>query len=198
MDILSSLTTKQRNRLINKSFNNNEIIFHELEECVSIGVIVKGQVIINSYLENGKEVIYNTLKENDIFGNNLIFSNDNRYKGNVISKGNSEIVFLNRDDLLNVLMNNKTFLIYYLNIQSNFSKTLNNNIKLLSLSSAEDRLFYYLHTNNNVIEYDSISSLSKTLFLERETLSRLISKLSKEKRITKDKKTLRKYNDIED
>lgn len=198
MDILSSLTTKQRNRLINKSFNNNEIIFRELEKCVSIGVIVKGQVIINSYLENGKEVIYNTLKENDIFGNNLIFSNDNRYKGNVISKGNSEIVFLNRHDLLNVLMNNKTFLINYLNIQSNFSKTLNNNIKLLSLSSAEDRLFYYLHTNNNVIEYDSISSLSKTLFLERETLSRLISKLSKEKRITKDKKTIRKYNDIED
>ena len=192
MNILDTLTNKQYKKSISKSFSNNEIIFNETDECVCVGIVKHGTVIISSYLENGKEVIYNTIYENDMFGNNLIFSTNNKYKGNVISKGNSEIVFINKDDLIDILMNNKEFLLEYLKIQSNFGKNLNNNIKLLALSSAEDRLFYLLHINNNCLKYDSISSLSKTLFLERETTSRLVSKLVKESKIIKDKNIIYK------
>ena len=192
MNILDTLTNKQYKKSISKSFSNNEIIFNEADECVCVGIVKHGTVIISSYLENGKEVIYNTIYENDMFGNNLIFSTNNKYKGNVISKGNSEIIFINKDDLIDILMNNKKFLLEYLKIQSNFGKNLNNNIKLLALSSAEDRLFYLLHINNNCLKYDSISSLSKTLFLERETTSRLVSKLVKESKIIKDKNIIYK------
>jgi len=51
---------------------------------------------------------------------------------------------------------------------------------------------YYLRKNNNVIKYDSITSLANNLYLTRETTSRLISKLVKDKVITKSIDTIKK------
>ena len=53
-------------------------------------------------------------------------------------------------------------------------------IKLLAIDSAKERLLFYLHVNKNIIEYDSITSLARKLFMQRETLSRLLSQLEKE------------------
>ena len=86
-----------------------------------------------------------------------------------------------KDDLLEILQKNSAFMIEYMKVQSIFAKDLNNKIKLLAIDSAEERLLFYLHVNKNVIEYDSITSLAKSLFLQRETLSRLLSRLEKQK-----------------
>ena len=145
---------------------------------------------IVSYLPDGKQIIYNSLKEGDIFGNNLVFSSDPFYKGNIIAVQDSTVVLLKRDDLLNILEGNKEFMVEYLRIQSNFSKELNSRIRLLSLENAEDRFLYYMHIHKNKITYRSVSDLAGQLYLERETLSRLLSRFVKEKRIIRYDKTI--------
>ena len=79
----------------------------------------------------------------------------------------------------------------YMKILSDQGKQLNTRIRLLSMSSAEERFFYYMHEHKRRITVSSISDLARDLFLTRETLSRLLSRLSEQKRILRDGKDIR-------
>lgn len=190
MNILDFLNTSKLNNINIKTLNKGDVLFRENDKCEYIGIVVEGQVSIVTYLEDGKEVVFNTLNPGDIFGNNLIFSSEPYYKGNIIINVNSKIALINKRELISLLKSNEEFMIEYFKIQSNFSKDLNDKIKLLSMDAAEDRFYYYMHQNKKTITYSSISELAKQLYIKRETLSRLISKLVKQKKITKNKDTI--------
>lgn len=180
MENLINLLTSDELKLISKKhFNAGEIISREGEECSSIGILLSGKIRIISYSFEGDEIVFNSLKENDIYGNNLLFSSDNKYKGNVEAIVDSTVCFIFKDNLLKILQNNQKFLLAYLAYQSEFGKNLNSVIKLLSFDSAEERFLFYLHQHHNKISYKSISDLATTIHLKRETLSRLITKLEK-------------------
>lgn len=187
MKILDTLKPAQQKLLNMRFLKKGTVLFHENDKCESIGIVINGQISIVSYLIDGKEIVYNQITNNGIFGNNLVFSSEPYYKGNIIVDVDSEIAFINKKDLVKLLSDNDLFLTEYLKIQSDFGKTLNNKIKLLSIDSAEERFYFYMHEHSNAIKYSSISDLAKKLYLKRETLSRLISKLLKQKKIKKDK-----------
>ncbi|MBQ0008959.1 MAG: Crp/Fnr family transcriptional regulator [Firmicutes bacterium] len=178
--ILLNLSKDEKKLLEVKSLKKNEILFREGENCESVSIVVSGEVKISTISFEGQELIYNILQKNDVFGNNLIFSDEPFYKGDVIATKDSTIVIIKRENLILLLQSNKEFMIAYLNTQSNFSKKLNSTIKLLSYSSAEERLRFYLFNNNGKIQYKSVSELASILHLQRETLSRLLTKLEKE------------------
>ena len=91
-------------------------------------------------------------------------------------------------------MNNEIFLRTYLSVQAENIKQINFMVKLLSLDSARERFIYYLEYHHRLIEIESITRLSKELSLTRETLSRLISSLIKEKIIIKEKQLIKLIN----
>ena len=190
MEIFNCLTKEEKKLGNLVKVNKNQIVFHEDDECEYLAIVLSGTINITSYTLSGQEIIYNTIKRNGMFGNNLLFSKNPYYRGHVITKTDAEIFLINKQNLIKILQNNTCFLQEYLSKQADFSKSLNSQIKLLSFDSAEEKLLYYLK-EKQVVEFTSISSLAKTLFLTRETLSRLISKLVKEKRI------IRKGNIIE-
>ena len=193
-NILSLLNKEERTLLQVASFKKNEIIFKEGEHCNTIAVISDGHVQIVSYSFSGKEVVFNSLSKNQIFGNNLIFSSDPTYKGNVVSLDKTTIVFIKKENLITLLSSNKEFLQEYLKIQSDFGKHLNSQIKLFSIDSAKERFEYYLFSHSGEIEFRTISSLANELNLKRETLSRLISKLEKENVIKRSLHHISKIN----
>ena len=193
-NILSLLTKEERTLLQVKSFKKNEIIFKEGEHCDNVAIISDGHVQIVSYSFSGKEVVFNSLSKNQIFGNNLIFSSDPTYKGNVVSLDKTTIVFIKKDNLITLLSSNKDFLQEYLKIQSDFGKHLNSQIKLFSIDSAKERFEYYLFSHSGEIDFRTISSLANELNLKRETLSRLISKLEKENVIKRSLHHISKIN----
>lgn len=192
-NILSSLNKKERELLKICHYKKGSTIFKEGEECNNVAIIVKGEIRIVSYSFFGKEIVFNVLRKNDLFGNNLLFSSDPTYKGDVISETDSTIVLIAKDDLLKLFNSNQNFLLDYMRIQSDFGKNLNSRIKLLSHDSAYERLDYYLFINNNEIKFKSVASLASILGLKRETLSRLLSKLEKENVI---KRSLHQINKI--
>ena len=65
----------------------------------------KGEVSIISYPDKGKEIVYNILKTDEIFGNNLIFSSNPYYKGDIIADCESLIGLLGKQDLIAILQN---------------------------------------------------------------------------------------------
>ncbi len=191
MNILNYLSEDEKKLLQYKELSRGEILFRESDECRKIGIVLKGELIIASYLEDGNRIIYSHLKEDDIFGNNLLFSSSPYYKGDVIAIKDSRIALIEKEDLMRLLMSDASFMNEYLRLQSDAGIKLNLRIRLLSIASARERLLYYLYENGNVVSFSSISALAEDLSLSRETLSRLLSSLTKEKRIIKDKKKIR-------
>ena len=186
-NLLETLTKEELSKVKIVSLTKEQILFSEGDQCESIGVVVEGEIEIISYSYGGKEIIFNHLYSGMVFGNNLIFSSKPVYKGSVIAKKPAKVALIYKNTLFSILKNNGDFLLKYLQYQSDMGKDLNGKIKLLSLDNAEERFFYYLHSQNGVIAYQSITKLAATLSLQRETLSRLISRLVNEKKIVKDK-----------
>lgn len=169
---------------LKKKGNKNEIIFSEDEKCQYVCIVKKGEISISTYSLSGAEIVYNEIEQGGIFGQNLLFSDSPYYRGHVVAKKDYEILLYSKDAFLRVLQNNKEFLSAFLSLEANFAKNLNGQIKLLSLSSAEERFMYFIK-NQKSIKFKSVSSLANALFLSREALSRLISKLVKEGKITR-------------
>ncbi len=153
----------------------NEVIFREGEKCEYIGIVKEGTLIISSYTFEGKEIIFNTIRPGMMFGNNLLFSNENTYKGDVKAVYDSKIYLINEKNLLSLCTKNISFLKEYLTLSSTAAVNLNERIKILSFGSLKERLSYMLFLHNGILSYQSISHLAKELNVERETLSRYLS-----------------------
>ena len=185
---LLQVLSKKEHKLVNGyQVTKNSIIAHEGDVCENIGVIVSGKVDIVSYAFKGKEMLLNSLKAGDIFGNNLIFSSDPIYRGDVVAKEKCVIAFINKENLIFLLQNNQDFLKLYLQAQSDFGKSLNARIQLLSFTNAEERLIYYASKNDNVIIFKNVTALAAQIGIQRETLSRLLTSLVKRHLIKKEK-----------
>ena len=192
--ILDYLTEEQL-RLFKKVFlKKDEVLFYEKDLCTSVGFVQTGEIEILSYLENGQEVIYNEIKAGQIFGNNLIFSSEPFYRGDVRAKEETMVLLIDKNNLKKILKDNDEFLEAYLKAQSDFGKSLNLKIKLLTFNNAKDRLEFYLSINKGIIKYKSITDLAQILNLSREVLSRSIHKLAKSGEIKIGCKTIEKQN----
>lgn len=185
--LLQVLTKKEHKLVKGYQVTKNSVINHEGDLCENIGVIISGKVDIVSYSFQGKEQILNSLKAGDIFGNNLIFSSEPIYRGDVIAKEKCVIAFINKENLIYLLQNNQEFLTLYLKAQSDFGKSLNARIQLLSFTNAEERLIYYASKNDNVITFKNVTTLAAQIGIQRETLSRLLTSLVKRHLIKKEK-----------
>jgi len=185
---LLQVLNKKEHKLVNGyQVTKNSIIAHEGDACEHVGIIVSGKVDIISYAFKGKEMLLNSLKAGDVFGNNLIFSSEPVYRGDVVAKEKCVIAFINKENLINLLQNNQEFLKLYLKAQSDFGKSLNARIQLLSFTNAEERLVYYASKNDNVIVFKNVTTLAQTIGIQRETLSRLLTSLVERHLIKKEK-----------
>ena len=182
-NILQTLRKDEQKLLEVKSLKRGEFLFREGQLCTSVSIVVSGQVKISSMNYSGSELVFNVLEKDEMFGNNLVFSDNPYYKGDVIALKDSVLVLIKKENLESILHSNKDFLLTYLNIQSNFGKKLNSTIKMLSFASAEERFKFYLRENKDEISYRTVTELADILHLKRETLSRVLTKLEKENAI---------------
>ncbi len=182
MEINSLLSKEERKLGKVVKFQKGNILFHEEEKCLHVGILLSGLIEIKSYTLSGQEILYNRIKKGDMFGNNLIMSSFPYYKGNVIAESDGEVFLLDENSLISIMRNNPSFLRQYLLYQSDITKKMNSKIKILSFSSLEERFYYFLK-ENNPLRIESVTLLAKELNSSREALSRLLSKLVKEGKI---------------
>ena len=189
-NLIETLTEQEKRAIKYVELAKDQILFFEGDLCECIGIVIQGELNIISYAYNGNEIVFNHLLPYMMFGNNLLFSSEPYYKGSVIAKKTAKIALIYKKDVIYLLKNNQNFLIDFLHYQSDFSKELNNKIKLLSMDSAEERFMFFLQSNGGKINFQSITDLAGKLSLQRETLSRLISKLIKRNIIYKKNNTI--------
>ena len=178
--------SKYQDKFIYKKYLANTLLFHEGEDCETLGIIIEGQLVISTITSLDKEYIINILNKNDIFGDTLLFSDKTLYLGDGILSRDSEVLFISKDLLLE-MFKDQNFLLNFLSIIAKKSFDLRNRLKLLSHKTIEERIIFYLDAERkrlktNKIPIKSKESLAKLLNIPRPSLSRELIKL-KEKNI---------------
>ena len=179
MNILDLLKQNEKEKISYLNLKQNQTLFHEGEECKSIFIIIEGHITILNYSLNGNEEIISILNKNDVFGNALIFSNNNYYLGEIIATKPTKLAIINKNELISLLQNNKSFLECYINLIAEKTIKFTIKTKLLSHKNIRSRILYYLEINNYSIK-KNISFLAKELVLPRPSVSREISKMINE------------------
>ncbi len=188
--LTDTLNEKEKKNLNLTECEENRILFRENTLCTSVGIVLKGEAVIVSYTSRGNEILYKNLKEGDLFGNHLLFSSSPVYQGNILTKTRCTFALLSKEAFLGLLERNPAFLRAYLESTADQTKQLNEQIKLLSIADAEERFLYYLQIHRNQAEYASLSDLAERLSLRRETLSRVIARLSEKGEIERKKRLI--------
>ena len=165
------------------NFPKGTLLFQEGEECNSLGIVLSGEISISTLTIFDKEYTINVLGKNDIFGDNLLFNNDNKFLGDGIVTKDVAIVYIPKEILLE-LLENKVFLINYLNIVTEKNMLVRQRLKLLSQKSLEDKIMFYLtneykKNNSKTIKIKSKEDLANKLNVPRPSLSRELINLKK-------------------
>ena len=183
LDLVAVLNKDEFKYVKYLEFRKSDVLYFEGDICNSIDILIKGEITMTKSDLDGNEETFNYMKAPNIFGNNLIFASSNRYLGNVISYSDVSLYRINKDNLLYLLANNKTFLTMYLTLIANKSLELSKHLQVISIQNVEKRILSFLKMkfkeNNGYYQIHSMTSLAKELSLPRETTSRMVYKLSR-------------------
>lgn len=192
MILIDTLSNKQKELLKIKHFKKNEIIFNEEDECNKLGIVIKGQVSISTYTLLEKTYDIKTLNEDDIFGEFLLFTDKPFYLGYVASTKETDIAFLDKNNLYKIIKENENFFNQFMKQISNDVIKIQNKIKVLSQKTVREKVLFYIkneikRTNSMTIYINSKEELAKIINIPRPTLSRELILLKNDGYIDYDK-----------
>ncbi len=170
-----------------KKPTKGQVIYRENDECKTIALVVKGEVVATQAFSDGHSKIIRIIKKGDVIGLSLIFSSNPQYMATfTITSKTSKIILINKSDLLNLMMTNPSINEKVLKYISDYSISQSNHIKLLSCKFIRKKICSYLfneYKQHNKLEFEieySKTDLSAFLNAERPSLSTEISRLCKE------------------
>lgn len=170
-----------------ESYNSNDIIAIEGNDCSSLGIILEGNIEIHKVFPSGKVVTINNFKSGDVFGEAILFSNENKYPTNVISSSESIVMYINKKELIKLMASNNDILNNFLSILSNRILMLRDRISNLSLDTLRKKI-----SNIILLEYKkqkrlliilpfSRKQMAEILNIPRPSLSRELSNMKADK-----------------
>ena len=185
--LFSMLSNDEQLELISKSkhldFKKGDIIFRESDPADKIMIVRFGKIKLNHFSVEGKELVTDILVENDIYGEQNIFSGGN-YVVNAVALESSGVCMISQSDIHNMVMNRPEAGVKLLGVIGSKLSSANEIIDLLSINDAKARLAGFLlyrvkRTKKETIELsrDDIAGYTR---LTRETVSRKLSELKEE------------------
>ncbi len=186
MHILFNNTNINSSKFKKVYYKKNDIIFNEGDICTHIGLVESGNITISTYTYNEKEYQINSISENGIFGQFIIFNNTH-FLGTAIATKNTTVIYISKNELLDLLQN-KIFSENYLTIISNINLRIQEKIKLLSQKEIRDKIMFLLLENKkltgkSIYFFETKEQLALYLNITRPSLSRELSNMKKDKLI---------------
>ena len=169
-----------------QSFNNSEMIALEGEECNTVGIILKGTVEIKKIYASGKSVVLTRLPTSDTFGEVVIFSTAKDYPASLFAKNNTQILFISKEDVIQLCSNNIIFMENFMKILSDKTLKLSSRIKALSLDTIRQKIAHYLleqykkQGSRRIKLPISKKNLAEDMGVRRPSLSRELGKMRNE------------------
>lgn len=181
------------------SYTKDEIIKNEREECKWLGLIVEGSIELQRIYSSGRYIVLKKLDKGDIFGEALIFSDNNCYPATVVAASDCRIIFINKGEIIRLCKENETILQNFISLLSNKVFMLNNKIKNQNLKSIRDKVVNYILENRQdycVYLNESKETIANELGVPRPSFSIELINLKEEGYIDYDRHII-KILDIE-
>jgi CRP-like cAMP-binding protein len=149
-----------------KSFNKGEVVALEGSNCSSIGIVIAGSVEVQKIYESGKTVTITKLEEAHIFGEVIIFSNQNEYPATIVSSSKTKILFISKENFLKLCNLNFMFLNNFMALLSNKVLMLNKKLKNVSFQTIRQKI-----SNLILEEYAKQKKLTLNLKYSRKEMA---------------------------
>lgn len=169
-----------------KVFEKGEFIVEEGSELTNLVMILKGTAFNISYTSNNSN-ISEILSSGDIFCLDEAIENKPAYSSNLQAKTKCEVMFLNKNRVLNPCFN---MCARHLTVKDNLFKIITNKynqlkqkMNILSKRTTKEKVLYYLYTQSNEkigVFFDiplSRQQMADYLMVDRSALSQELSKL---------------------
>ena len=155
---------------------------------------MNGRVKISLYDEEGKEYVLDVIGSGGFFGELSMFDELTGF-ANIIAMEETECVVIQRQDFVNLLMDNPAFTVSVLKTLVNKLRAANERIKGLAFLSVENRILKYLSEigeksgvkikDRLIIERGPTQvEIANSCGCSRETVSRMIKSLVKKGKIS--------------
>lgn len=183
MNFLNILKDNEKIYLKTKTFKKNEIILNEGDILNKMCFVLSGSISISTFTILNNEYNIRLLKENDSFGEFLIFSDKPYSLGTITALKETTIAFINKNDLIKIMQENEQFLLFFLNKMNNDALMLENRIKVLAQKSIKERILFYIKErsdSSNIIYITSKKDLAEYINIPRPSLSRELINLKDE------------------
>ncbi|MBR1938489.1 MAG: Crp/Fnr family transcriptional regulator [Spirochaetales bacterium] len=168
-----------------KEFGKGDVIFRAMNKADEIAIILDGHMQIAKTFPNGNQINVSIRKKGSLVGPAAVFSDEGRYPCDVVSVDNSSILFLSKTSLLALLGKSSILLSSFLSIIASSSAMLQRRLELMSYSSIQAKVAFYLLINtrrsgkNKVLIPESISNWALVMNVSRTSLHREIAKMEK-------------------
>ena len=187
IEIFEGLSTENHKILTAKSVHRehkkNDVIFSYNDEADKIVIIRYGKVKLSYFSEDGKEYIYDILKDGDIIGEQTLFN------GGVFGMDGIALTEVGTCTLTKAII--EGLIMEHPKLGVNLIETIGKNLsetrehaRILSITNPKKRLAEFLvaranTTNNPVVEL-SMETIASSINLSRETISRKMGELAKD------------------
>ncbi|MBQ7276957.1 MAG: Crp/Fnr family transcriptional regulator [Bacilli bacterium] len=176
-----------------KTYNKGDIVFNENDECKYISLVINGEITIHTSSILYNDFLISKIKDGDLFGVNLLFSDKPFYLGTVEATKATTLKLILKQDYINYVRDN---IESFLSATSNKYIQLQQRIKILSQKSIREKILFYLVNRSNLLHSNIIpipkkEELAKYLNVERPSLSRELSNLKRDGFIDYDRKTIK-------
>lgn len=174
------------NNHIVKTYNKNSIIYMQNEKCETLDIILNGIIAIQKIDSEGNMLSINDFADGDIIGENLLFSVKNIYPMTVSAKSDVEILRINRDLILFLCQNYKSFLLEFLQSLSSKALFLSDKITSLTMKTLRQGIIefllyeYYVQKTNEIKLNITKKDLAEKFGVQRTSLSRELNKMRKD------------------
>lgn len=175
------------------TLDKDEMIFFREEKMKGLHIVLKGRLSADMIKEDGKVQKIEEFVSGQTIGAAFVFGEMNRMPVDLITEEKSEILIIDKENLLKGFEKNSKFLINYLNEISNKAQFLAQKIwKGFNVKTIKEKVEEYIVENqkNNQIEIKSIKGLAEKFGVSRPSLSRVIGNLIDEEKIIRKEKNI--------
>lgn len=181
---------------VRKYYSRGQNFFLEGDEALGFYIILSGKVKVFKLSPDGKEQIFHILEAHDPFGEAAVFAGKH-YPASAQALSETPVLFFPSQKFIDLISREPSIALSMLALLSMRLRKLTTLVENLSLKEVPGRLAaYLLYTNDNnhlspTIELDvSKNQLAGLLGTIPETLSRILKRMTDEKLIKTDARTI--------
>ena len=160
-------------KYMTEAFERGEVIFRAGDESRRIGIIIYGCLEMRKYLPSGNILSMFHRKEGEMTGGSIAFSGSPKYPCDVIAKEQSRILWIDRDEIFEMVSKNRKIATNILRISADRIMCLEKRIELFSFYSIRDKIAFSLINDLSAREgVEIILPFTKTAWAEYLNVSR--------------------------